>query len=44
MNLDEYRGIWVYVEVRDGQIAPVSRCKTQSPFFFGENGHTKSVF
>lgn len=24
MNLDEYRGIWVYVEVRDGRIAPVS--------------------
>ncbi|MGG1661773.1 electron transfer flavoprotein subunit alpha/FixB family protein [Brevibacillus sp. NRS-1366] len=24
MNLDEYRGIWVYVEVRDNQIAPVS--------------------
>lgn len=24
MNLDDYRGIWVYAEVQDGRIAPVS--------------------
>lgn len=24
MNLDDYRGIWVYLEVREGRIAPVS--------------------
>lgn len=24
MNLEDYRGIWVYLEVRDGRIAPVS--------------------
>lgn len=24
MNLDEYSGIWVFLEVKDGQIAPVS--------------------
>lgn len=24
MNLEEYRGIWVYLEVRDGKVAPVS--------------------
>ncbi len=24
MNFDDYRGIWIYIEVKDGQIAPVS--------------------
>ncbi|EMT46487.1 electron transfer flavoprotein subunit alpha/FixB family protein [Anoxybacillus flavithermus] len=24
MNFDDYRGIWIYVEVKDGNIAPVS--------------------
>lgn len=24
MNLDDYRGIWVYLEAREGRIAPVS--------------------
>lgn len=24
MSLDDYRGVWVYIEVKDGQVAPVS--------------------